>query len=659
MTLNLNGACENALYNSGLWATYTVGTKVSFDDGGTFKDYIVHTASGCWNAPNTGAGAACWSLDANPCAPVGTAPTVSSTLPSSVKATTATLGGNATVQGTSAVTDKGIVWSLAATPTTSDNMESFGSGGLGVFSMTVTLPEYTRIYIRAYATNSEKTGYGSQVTLYTGRTPHTFTTHAAIDIHCESFTTGLESGQLGNISNVTQPVATAGIAYAEVTNWGFLYGTNLGNVDASSPSSLVGDTKVEVHISNSFGGLNLGNRYAEITGLTPGTQYFYKAYGTNPMGTGYGVTSTQNFWTTTCTDFYSCPWDSDVDNRWSKFADCSTQDGDELDASGTNAIAYHRHDWNTGAIVNLDADVTTNATTSGRAMTVLPYRLVVQSGSRVVQNNPVYIGGFQLIINNNGQYGHNGTMQLQNEGTAGADGHIARLVNDGSMLVDGSYNNFIKMTGLGEFCVFGTFTNDIGPGSVNDDYGTPEPSLPDTRYVNGRCVGTSTLPVELIVFSAKNVGNNTVEYHWVTGSEINNDRFEIELSTNANDWEMVGSVSGMGNTMDVTTYDFDVETHEKYKFTRLKQVDLDGTYSYSNIVFVGDKDNSTEIILINNGVFISSEDTLNLDIYNMSGIKVTNTQVPSGQNTIKFNNLSNGLYIIRVGSESFKVLINN
>jgi hypothetical protein len=76
--------------------------------------------------------------------------------------TTATGGGNVTSQGNSAVSARGVCWSISANPSTSDAHTTDGSG-TGSFTSNITgLIANTLYYVRAYATNSAGTGYGNQ-----------------------------------------------------------------------------------------------------------------------------------------------------------------------------------------------------------------------------------------------------------------------------------------------------------------------------------------------------------------------------------------------------------------------------------------------------------------------------------------------------------------
>jgi peptidoglycan/xylan/chitin deacetylase (PgdA/CDA1 family) len=97
----------------------------------------------------------------------------------------------------------------------------------------------------------------------------------------------------------------------------------------------------------------------------------------------------------------------------------------------------------------------------------------------------------------------------------------------------------------------------------------------------------SPLPVELTFFTAK-VIKNGVHLNWKTAMEINNNRFDIERMVNDKAWQNMGSISGAGNSNSPKAYTFidksSISTG-KY-FYRLKQIDNDGQYIYSNTVEV-------------------------------------------------------------------------
>lgn len=102
-------------------------------------------------------------------------------------------------------------------------------------------------------------------------------------------------------------------------------------------------------------------------------------------------------------------------------------------------------------------------------------------------------------------------------------------------------------------------------------------------------VYNSTVPVELISFNAE-VVNNRVELTWMTATETNNRGFEIERSQKSNvksqnEWETIGFVQGSGTTMIPQSYSFvDANLKSGKYFYRLKQIDFDGTFEYSNTI---------------------------------------------------------------------------
>ncbi|BDQ02280.1 MAG: hypothetical protein KatS3mg037_0855 [Ignavibacterium sp.] len=102
----------------------------------------------------------------------------------------------------------------------------------------------------------------------------------------------------------------------------------------------------------------------------------------------------------------------------------------------------------------------------------------------------------------------------------------------------------------------------------------------------------SVIPVELVSFSASVIGND-IELKWVTASEINNKGFEIEKCLTQTptkeegfiDWISLGFVRGNGTSTEMNSYEFVDQNLEPGKYSyRLKQIDYDGSFSFSNIV---------------------------------------------------------------------------
>lgn len=105
---------------------------------------------------------------------------------------------------------------------------------------------------------------------------------------------------------------------------------------------------------------------------------------------------------------------------------------------------------------------------------------------------------------------------------------------------------------------------------------------------------TGILPIELISFIV-NVNEDRVEIKWITASEVNNDYFTIEKSSNGKKWEQVSIVKGAGNSNQIVEYfESDYSPIKGISYYRLKQTDFNGAYSYSSVVPVKYVKNNNE-----------------------------------------------------------------
>lgn len=100
-------------------------------------------------------------------------------------------------------------------------------------------------------------------------------------------------------------------------------------------------------------------------------------------------------------------------------------------------------------------------------------------------------------------------------------------------------------------------------------------------------IDADPLPVELISFDAEVVNDRQVLTTWTTETETNADYFEIQRSADAIDFETQGKVLAAGNSTTIQNYEFlDENPLWGTAYYRLKQVDIDGTYTFSNVVKV-------------------------------------------------------------------------
>jgi hypothetical protein len=103
----------------------------------------------------------------------------------------------------------------------------------------------------------------------------------------------------------------------------------------------------------------------------------------------------------------------------------------------------------------------------------------------------------------------------------------------------------------------------------------------------GAYKSTQVIPVEFAAFSAEAQERN-VMLQWKTSTETNSASFEVERTiSGTNSWSAVGSVRAAGTTVETKSYSYLDKglNSAKYQY-RLKQIDLDGSYSYSSVVEV-------------------------------------------------------------------------
>jgi hypothetical protein len=103
---------------------------------------------------------------------------------------------------------------------------------------------------------------------------------------------------------------------------------------------------------------------------------------------------------------------------------------------------------------------------------------------------------------------------------------------------------------------------------------------------------SSPLPVTLLFFKGENRGNKYSHLTWETALEINNSGFIIERSLDAINFNYIGWVDGHGNSTVLNSYyfdDFNIEPGKTYYY-RLKQVDYDGIFEYSNLISINFSD---------------------------------------------------------------------
>jgi hypothetical protein len=193
----------------------------------------------------------------------------------------------------------------------------------------------------------------------------------------------------------------------------------------------------------------------------------------------------------------------------------------------------------------------------------------------------------------------------------------------------------------------------------------------DNRYGAGRIdayeayqLALAMIPVELSSFTAS-ANANSVTLNWSTATETNNSGFSIERKTPRDErWIEIGFVPGFGTTTEIKSYSYADENLQMGAYSyRLKQVDLDGTFEYTNSVEI-EVYAPDEFVLAQNypnpfnpstTIEFSVPDLseVDLSVYSVIGEKVAtivNSTFEAGYHTVNFNavNLPSGTYIYTV-----------
>ncbi|QQS35944.1 MAG: T9SS type A sorting domain-containing protein [Ignavibacteriales bacterium] len=192
-----------------------------------------------------------------------------------------------------------------------------------------------------------------------------------------------------------------------------------------------------------------------------------------------------------------------------------------------------------------------------------------------------------------------------------------------------------------------------------------------------RCIDTTIVPVDLSSFFAE-INNNTITLEWSTATETNNQGFEILKSNDKQSWKTIVFVEGHGTTTETHSYYFTDKDilSEKVKY-RLKQIDYDGTFTYSKIIEVNADLTSTEFVLHQNYPnpfnpttkikftipavetrHASSPNAVHLKVFDILGNEIAtlvNETKPAGTYEVEFNaeGLSSGVYFYRLRAGSF------
>jgi hypothetical protein len=208
---------------------------------------------------------------------------------------------------------------------------------------------------------------------------------------------------------------------------------------------------------------------------------------------------------------------------------------------------------------------------------------------------------------------------------------------------------------------------DDGPLALTTSNG-PTTGTAVAMTLDNYVLDNTLLPVELTKFAAVVSGSN-VQLEWETATELNNYGFEIERSIDELNFERLSFVEGSINSTSSKSYSYtDKLNNAGNYFYRLKQIDLDGSFEYSNVIEVTTiAPENFEISQNYPNPFnpttkiefkVPQQSNVNIKVYNTIGEVVAvllNDQLETGNHTVSFDasNLPSGIYIYRIETEDF------
>ncbi len=368
----------------------------------------------------------------------------------------------------------------------------------------------------------------------------------------------------------------------------------------------ISDTKV------TYSPVGVGSYDVSMTGLSSNTTYYIRAFATNGIGTSYGSLITQ------ATLSPSAPTVTLGTAFGSITANSASNSGNNATADNGAAITdkgiVYGTSTNPTSANSIFSTGTSGTGTFNASLTGL------------TQLTKYYARAFAV---NSVGYGYSATEDVFTT-IATTDAEITDMTSyaadeltitynggsgDGCIIYMRANNQVINPSNGGSYTANTAFESgtDIGSGTYVVYYGAASKAAvtvtnldPVNDYyiriatysnntggpyfdVNDQGLNTaddSNLPVTLVAFAASSA-DNAVRLSWTTASEINNHFFAIEKSVDGLFFNEIGKIDGAGTSNVLNNYSFlDNEVAGERVFYRLRQVDFDGTESYSSVITV-------------------------------------------------------------------------
>lgn len=193
---------------------------------------------------------------------------------------------------------------------------------------------------------------------------------------------------------------------------------------------------------------------------------------------------------------------------------------------------------------------------------------------------------------------------------------------------------------------------DLGGGTY-----VAEPDLD----MNFKVTGTTPLPARLGAFTAQ-AANGSALLKWTTLQEQNTRDFILQHSTNGSNWTDIGTVTAAGNSNNTRSYSYLHATPAQGgNYYRILQRDLDNRYSYSEIRTINfEADKSFEVLgnpVRGGQLQVKAATSAIFSLHSAAGKMLWSRLLHAGTQTIAVEGLAKGIYYLRAGARSEKIVI--
>lgn len=186
------------------------------------------------------------------------------------------------------------------------------------------------------------------------------------------------------------------------------------------------------------------------------------------------------------------------------------------------------------------------------------------------------------------------------------------------------------------------------------------------------CPAGGPAPVTLIAFSARHKGDG-VSIDWTTSQELNNNYFQVERNSDGSSkWSVIATVIGAGNSQVVRNYNsYDATPLSGVNYYRLKQVDNDGKFTYSNTVAVKMDLQRMGVTVLTNPFYntlsvnfeSSTSQMVTARLVDITGkqLAVERWSLENGSTRKEFSSISglqHGMYILSILNKNGEILFN-